>query len=232
MSQVRSATDHRPDWRDQFTWPIYKTTSARVLDVLCLTLTPLKLSIQSNGVENIPSGPCILASNHIGAIDPLILGLVVYPMQIFFMTKTELFKVPILNWAIRMYGAFPVNRGQLDGWALRHASRVLEAGRMLGLFPEGTRSRGNAKLGKGKRGTVKLALKYKVPVVPAAIMGSQNLNAGLKRTKIKVQIGQSLDFTAMAGAAPGDHDTLDLLTTVLMEHIAALLPPEKRGYYA
>ncbi len=102
---------------------------------------------------------------------------------------------------------------------------------MVCMFPEGTRAGAKAQLRKGKVGAVKLALDYHAPGVPAAILGAQNFS-WKKRTLITVQVGQPLDFSAMAGPPPYEYHQLRDLTTTLMQHIAAMLPPEHRGIYA
>ena len=145
--------------------------------------------------ENIPArGPCILASNHINNLDVVYLGLYV-PRHLHFMAKIELYRNPIFAWAIRLGGSFPVNRGENDTWALQQAGRVLTAGQMLCMFPEGTRSGAKAQMRRGKVGAVKLALEYQAPIIPMAIIGTQNFSLTQWRTnKIRIQAGQPLDM--------------------------------------
>jgi 1-acyl-sn-glycerol-3-phosphate acyltransferase len=184
------------------------------------------------GFENIPSdGPCILAPNHVSNLDPVIVG-IYGPRHAFFMAKNELFRNSFMRWFVRSWGAFPVDRGQRDAWALQQAGRILQAGQMLVMFPEGTRSRSGATLGRGKPGTVKLALEYNAPVLPTAIWGTQHVRLGLKRHKVTVQVGEPLDLAALAGPPPYPYEILEDMTTVIMKRIAAMLPAEHRGRYA
>ena len=232
MTDTLSTPNQPLDWRDQLTWPLHRTVQARGIELLIRAILPTFVALETTGVEHIPAtGPCILTPNHIGNADPLVIGVGIPHRQLFFMAKKELYKNPIIAWIIRMYGTFPVERGQRDEWALRHASKVLEAGQLLCMFPEGTRSKNKARLGKGKIGTVKLALEHNVPVIPAAVMGSQAVKVGLKRTKVTVQIDQPIDLVQLAGPPPYEYQTMRELTTLIMQRIAAMLPPENRGVY-
>jgi 1-acyl-sn-glycerol-3-phosphate acyltransferase len=188
--------------------------------------------VERIGFDNFPAtGPCILASNHISNLDVVYLA-VCLPRHPHFMAKVELYKNPIFAWAIRLCGSFPVNRGENDAWALRQAGRVLEAGQLLCMFPEGTRSKDKAQLRRGKVGAVKLALDYRAPIVPVAISGTENFGfRGWKGNKIRIQASPPLDMATLAGPAAYDGDTLRELTSVLMQHIAAMLPPAYRGIY-
>jgi 1-acyl-sn-glycerol-3-phosphate acyltransferase len=104
---------------------------------------------------------------------------------------------------------------------------------MLSMFPEGTRSRQKAQMRRGKVGAVKLALDYHAPVIPVAIWGTEDFRfRGWKGNKIRIQAGQPLDMVALAGSTTYNHDTLRELTGVMMQHIAAMLPPAYRGIYA
>mgnify|MGYP003524870420 FL=1 len=123
------------------------------------------------GSENLPrEGAGIVAANHVTNFD-------VFPMQfslprpIFFMGKAELFKNPIMDLALRNLGAFPVTRGDKDMWAMRHASKVLKQGQWLGMFPEGTRSKGKG-LTVAKTGTARMAIEAGCPILPMAIIGT------------------------------------------------------------
>jgi 1-acyl-sn-glycerol-3-phosphate acyltransferase len=218
-------------WREQVPWFTHETLLAKVVkkvgrSILWPLIKPVKIDF-----ENIPpAGACILAPNHISNFDPVLVGLYM-PRHAFFMAKSELFRNGFLRWFIRQWGAFPVERGQRDAWALQQAGRVLQAGQMLCMFPEGTRSKNEAKLGKGKPGTAKLALEYNAPVLPTAIWGTHQIRPG-QRTQVTVKIGRPLDLAAIAGSPPYDYEILEEATTLIMKHIAAMLPAEHRGLYA
>jgi 1-acyl-sn-glycerol-3-phosphate acyltransferase len=122
------------------------------------------------GRENVPtSGAVVVCSNHISLLDPPLLGASL-ERQVFFMAKEELFHIPVISFLIRRFGAFPVKRGAGDRAALRTALSILQRGDVLGIFPEGTRSK-TGRLGKPQSGVSLLAIKGNAVVVPAAIIG-------------------------------------------------------------
>ncbi|MCF6277936.1 MAG: 1-acyl-sn-glycerol-3-phosphate acyltransferase [Anaerolineales bacterium] len=184
----------------------------------------LFMDLRVEGVENFPpEGAVIVAANHVTNFD-------VFPMQIslprpiFYMAKSQLFKNPLMDIALRNVGAFPVHRGGKDIWALNHARKVLEHAQTLGMFPEGTRSRGEG-LRLAKTGTARLAIEADVPVVPMAIVGSDKFFREFpRRNPVAVK------FCAPIRPRAGE-DAL-ALTDRIMFCIAANLPPEMRGVYA
>lgn len=122
------------------------------------------------GAENIPKeGGVLLCSNHISNLDPPIVGITA-PRQIHFMAKSELFSVPVLKHILPKLNAFPVKRGFSDRQALRSGLKVLNDGNVLGLFPEGTRSK-TGELQEGLAGAGFFALRTSATVVPCAIIG-------------------------------------------------------------
>ena len=126
------------------------------------------------GVENMPAdGPVILAVNHQSLWDPLVAGCSL-PRHVSFMAKEELFSIPVIGKISYMLGAFPVKRGQGDMSAIRHSLAILKAGGVLGLFPEGTRSK-NGEVQKGLPGMVFLMEKSKATVVPIKMFGTRKL---------------------------------------------------------
>jgi 1-acyl-sn-glycerol-3-phosphate acyltransferase len=232
MSSVAPKTTEYTDWRDQLTWYTHETTFIRIVKRVGGIPFRLMAYVERVDFDNLPSeGPCILVANHINDLDVIYLGLSL-PRHPYFMAKIELYKIPLFGWAIRLGGSFPVIRGEQDTWALKQAGRVLEASKMLLVFPEGTRSGRQAQLKRGKVGAVKLALAHQVPIVPAAVFGTQNFRIRLGHAnKIRIQIGKPIDVVAMAGLPPYEHKTLRELTTILMKKIAAMLPTTHRGVY-
>ncbi len=233
MRNDSQTTTENVDWRDTVTWYTHQTVAIRLTKLAGGMIFRPLVRVECVGLEHLPaSGACILASNHINIFDVIYMGLYL-PRHPHFMAKIELYKYPVFNWLIRMGGSFPIYRGESDAWAMRQADRVLAAGCMLFMFPEGTRSGRKARLRRGKMGAVKLALENRAPVVPAAITGTQNVSFNpFRPAKIKIQIGQPLDVAAMAGPTPYKHETMRKLTNVMMQRIAAMLPPAYRGVYA
>ena len=126
------------------------------------------------GVENLPTeGPVILAINHVSLWDPIVAAISL-PRPVSFMAKSELFSIPVLGRIFSKLGAFPVQRGQGDMNAIRQSLAILKEGRVLGIFPEGSRSN-NGKTRKGLPGMVLLMEKSKASVVPIRVQGTRHL---------------------------------------------------------
>ncbi|MCB0155309.1 MAG: 1-acyl-sn-glycerol-3-phosphate acyltransferase [Anaerolineae bacterium] len=229
---IASPLNEAADWRDELTWYTHETGVARLLKTVFTPLFRVPATIESQGVEHIPlEGPLVMAFNHISNYDvPFIV--MHLPRHPFFMAKRELFRNKPFGWTIRQFGGFPINRGERDPWAIAQAGRVLQAGQMLFMFPEGTRSGPKAQLKRGKIGAVKLALEHQAPILPAAIFGTQKIRWGWKRNEVRLQFGEPLDVVALAGPPPYSYETLQSLTDTLMLRIAAMLPPAHRGVYA
>ena len=174
------------------------------------------------GAENIPAaGGVIIAANHVSLWDPPVLGAAI-PRRIHFMAKEELFTNPVFSWLITKLGAFPVKRGIADRTAIRTALSLLENGSVLGLFPEGTRSKTGV-LGAPEPGLAMLAIKAGVPVVPAAIVGTNKLlRDGHIFPQFRVIFGEPL---SLARDTAGK-ESLDVLSGKVMGEIDRLLKGE------
>lgn len=142
------------------------------------------------GLENLPSeGPVIVACNHLSLWDPIIVGCTMN-RPVYFMAKEELFELPVLGKLLPELGAFPVKRGQGDIGAIRKSIAVLKEGKVLGIFPEGTRSK-SGELQEALSGIVLIMEKSKAPVLPVKVIGSRGLLTQ-KRGKIGIIIGKPL----------------------------------------
>lgn len=224
------------DPRDRKRWYTRPTWLIRIGRPLARLILPFVADLTLTGVEHIPpTGAVILASNHAAMIDPLLLNAFL-PRYPYFMSKRELFKHPLAAWFLRLAGAFPVDRSGGDAWAMRQAGRVLEAGQVLGIFPEGTRSRQHGVLTRGKTGAVRLALEQGAPIVPVAILGSDVLldqyRNPLRPPPVRVYIGEPIWVSEMIEHSPPHYEDVQALTALLMTRIAEMMPPEKRGEYA
>ena len=139
------------------------------------------------GAEYVPTdGPAIIAPNHKSFYDSFFVGLAT-KRHLHFMAKTELFEgksAPLLSGL----GAFPVRRGSADPDALETARLHLEKGRVLALFPEGTRNRDPDTLKAPRKGAGRLAIEAQAPIVPCAITGTDRLFAGWFPRPVKVQV--------------------------------------------
>lgn len=172
---------------------------------------------EAHGLENIPAaGPVVLASNHISVFDPPTVGIKL-DRKVHFMAKAELFKIPLFGWLIHNVGAFPVKRGGVSKDAIRSAISLLEAGGVMGIFPEGTRNAGDA---MGKKGAAMIAVRSKSAVVPCAIIGKY----GLFR-KMRIYYGKPIDMSAFINDSSSG--MLDELTQAIMENIRELAAKHK-----
>lgn len=125
----------------------------------------LKYRMKYVGRENVPEqGAYIIASNHIRATDPILLGMGL-KREVQFMAKEELFRNKFLGWFLRKLGAFPVDRGKADTGSIRHFEEVLGEGSIIGIFIEGTRSKDGSFL-PPKNGASLIAWDTKTPVIP------------------------------------------------------------------
>jgi len=187
---------------------------------------------QVKGRENTPSeGPILVASNHLNLADPPLLG-VSLGRKAIFMAKKELFRFKVIGNFVRGLGSFPVHRGQLDKTALHQANQTLADGLALIMFPEGTRSR-KARLQRAFPGTALIAVRNGVPILPVGITGTEKIKGVtwiLHRPKLVVNIGHPFHLPPVSSKLTKEE--LNRLTDSIMEHIATLLPPEYRGYYA
>lgn len=124
--------------------------------------------IKVSGRENLPKkGAAIVMSNHISNYDPPLLA-AVFNRPLRFMAKKELFESPVMRFVLYLADAFPVDRDKRDIRAVKKALQVLKKGELLGLFPEGTRMP-EGEPGDPKEGSVMLAVKSGVPIIPVGI---------------------------------------------------------------
>lgn len=161
------------------------------------------------GLDNIPAdGPAILASNHLAVMDSFFLPLLC-PRRIYFLAKAEYFsgtglKGGFQRWFYTAVGQIPIDRSGAEAaaGALIAATRQLEKGELMGMYPEGTRSP-DGRLYKGKTGLARLALETGVPVIPVAMIGTDKFNppgtVRFRPTKITVRVGKPLNFDRYEG---------------------------------
>jgi len=190
-----------------------------------------KLEIE--GTENIPSsGNYIAVTNHLSKVDPPIIMLTLpkQPMRVFAAKKWQ--KNPLFGPILSLAGAIWVLRGQVDRQALREAVKCLKDGQVLGMAPEGTRSRTGA-LQKARQGAAYLADRAGVPLLPVGIANSDQFLGNLRklrRTRFQVRIGKPILLPDLGRRAKTKE--LNAFSELIMGHIAQLLPERYRGYYA
>jgi len=189
-----------------------------------------RLDVQ--GLENVPlQGRQILMFNHVNFLDAP-LAAAFWPREVEVLTKVENLRSWLLGPFMRLYGAFPVNRGEVDRRALMRATWVLESERVLLISPEGTRSRGRG-LGKAKDGMALLAVRTRAPIVPVAIWGQERVIPSLlrlRRAELHMVVGKPFRFRyEVAGRI--DRDAIRQMTAEAMYILAAMLPERYRGAY-
>jgi 1-acyl-sn-glycerol-3-phosphate acyltransferase len=188
--------------------------------------------LEFSGTQHIPpAGGVILATNHLSRVDiPILFANPVRP-DITALVADKYQKYPFFRWFCLTAGGIWIDRDKADFTAFRIAAEVIGQGRSLGIAPEGTRSDGQ--LLEGKSGTVLLAIKTGVPVIPVAIYGSETTFPEWKRLRkprIFCRFGPPLTFAPLNRE---ERETgLERYTTELMCQIAAMLPPHYRGFYA
>ncbi len=169
----------------------------RIVQFVFSILFRILFRLQVIGKENIPkTGPVVIACNHVSLLDPPMVG-TASSRPVHFMAKSELF-VPILGTLYQSLGAFPVHRGAADPQAIRTALILLKQKKVLGIFPEGTRSK-DGKLGKAQPGALAIAIKGKATVVPACILGSNLAKRKSFWPQIKVIFGKPLSLENESG---------------------------------
>lgn len=177
--------------------------------------------LRVTGAENVPATGAILAGNHVSHLDPALLWSI-SPRPARFVAKAELWEIGPLGWLLERLWAFPVKRASADREMISTATRLLEAGELLGMFPEGTRSRDDAdELGPAHGGVAFLALRAGVPVVPVGIAGTEAaLPPGAKMLRlvpVSIVIGQPVWPNRFEG---GRKERMEAMTAEIMRSIA------------
>ncbi|TMW74099.1 1-acyl-sn-glycerol-3-phosphate acyltransferase [Alteribacter natronophilus] len=189
---------------------------------ICRTFLRLFFRVRVEGRENIPSdGGVLLCCNHIHYLDPPFLGAFL-KRDTRYMAKSELFSMPILKGLLPKLGAFPIRRGMSDRQALRTGLGLLKDEEMIGIFPEGTRSK-TGELGGGLAGVGFFALRSKAYVVPAAITGSYK-----PFSRLTIVYGSPVDMEKLRSEKASAEEA----TAAIMEGIRGLLenhPGNKKG---
>ena len=179
-------------------------TADGVWSVGRVTLQPVVKAISRlhvYGKERVPGeGGLVVACNHFSWIDPPALG-AACPRTIYYMAKVEAHVVPGLGHLIRAFGGFPVRRGESDREAVRTMREIVREGLALGLFIEGTRQRSGVP-GEAQPGAAMVALQEGVPVIPAAVHGSQTWKLG-NFHPVSIAWGEPMTFEGLPRGGRG-----------------------------
>jgi len=166
------------------------------------------------GLEHVPAKPpYLVVANHASILDGIILGTSL-PHPVFIMVKKEAFDNPMAGWFLRKSLAFPVDRAKPDPTTIKTALRVLGDGKVLGIFPEGTRNlKGLIRL--FKPGAIKFAIRQKVPILPTYIANSHLLNPDgstiPRPVQLKVGFGEVVDVPGMLQQGRSEQEIQDLV---------------------
>lgn len=152
--------------------------------------------VHIRGIENLPEGPALVLSNHQSFIDPLVLQ-AFCSRPIYAMAKSSEFTVPVVGYLLKHLKAFPVRRFEVDATAVRTVLRLLEAGHLVSIYVEGERS-WDGHLQGPRIGTLRLALRAGVPIVPCAVTGSYDVLPrwahGVRRAPVTITYGPAIRF--------------------------------------
>ncbi len=194
----------------------------KVFEAICRFLVRVISAVfvrtKVSGLENIPeSGGYIIAPNHVTAMDPVFIE---YRMKrrVHWMAKSELFKNKFAGWFLRLLGAFPVKRGALDVNAAKTVFELLEQGELVGIFPQGTRSKDPANPAKARHGVTKFAVEAGVPVIPVAMYGKFKL---FRRAYVK--FGKPVKFEKKADGTPYTKAEYTEMAQSLVDGIYAMM---------
>ncbi len=196
-----------------------------IVHIILKIVAAVYIRLQTIDIENIPKqGGVILAPNHPSDLDSFILGIAI-TRQLHTMGKEELFRRRFAGFIFRKLNAFPVKRGEIDRESIRIAIGVLKDGHVIDMYPEGTVSK-EGFLQEPRLGTAFIALQAKVPVLPAAIIGTFNVMSKGRRFprphKVVIKFGRPLYFDEYYDK-PYNKEILKFVTMQIMNEIKVLL---------
>lgn len=205
----------------------------RVMKVLRYLVDRL-VDLKVVGGKNVQDGtPYIVATSHISRLDTPFLMLSTHRSDIIAMVAREYEKAPFFGWFLDKLGVIWISRDGYDLGAFREASVSLKNGWIVGIAPEGTRSK-TQQLLQGKPGAALLAIRNQVQVIPTAVLGSTDVIQSLlrlKKAKVEVRFGKAF-LLPQVHDEQTTKDRLQQATDEIMCHIALLLPEDRRGFYA
>lgn len=185
------------------------------------------------GIENIPdTGGILIATNHLSRMDILVVFMIPNRPEMTALVTTKYLKYPLIRWFIITAKGIWLDRDTADFSAFRTAVAALEQGKAVGIAPEGTRSK-SGQLLEGKPGTILLAVRANVPIIPVAITGTIGAFKRLlllQKPHITAEFGPVIPAPVLER---GNRDEqLQKLTDEMMCRIAVMLPESYRGFYA
>jgi 1-acyl-sn-glycerol-3-phosphate acyltransferase len=166
------------------------------------------------GQHHVPKeGAYVIACTHTGWVDVFYLGISLLPTKIHYMAKKQLFENRLIGWFLHKLNAFPVDRENPGPSVLKIPSRLLAQGEVVGIFPSGTRIEEQTAL---KQGAITIAQRSKVPIIPAAYVGPNNLKELFTKRKAYLIFGEPIHI-------PSSKEQRDYFTNLLEERINILV---------
>ena len=211
MSKEKVIFDYDPKKRNHL-YPVLRPVSTPLIHIV--------FKYDLIGKENLPeNGGFILACNHVTAIDPVFLVSSIAPKEVHFMGKDELFEKPFSRWFLTGMNGFPIHRQGVDVKGIKYAEALLEQGDVLGIFPEGTRSK-TREPQRAKAGVALIAKATHADVVPMSIYFSEKPHY---RSRLTVRIGEPIRYEEL-GLSDEERNTQELraAAALVMERIKAL----------
>ncbi|MCC7450539.1 MAG: 1-acyl-sn-glycerol-3-phosphate acyltransferase [Anaerolineae bacterium] len=189
------------------------------------------ISVKVQGMEHIPpDGPTIVMMNHMGGLDPIVVMGAVEPRFIVPMSKLENFNIPILGWLMKLWGAYPIRRGEVDRAALQNTVDLLKGGNLVLMAPEGTRQ---PQMSEGKDGITYVAVKANAAIVPVGIEGTREFIPNLtrlRRSHITLNFGRAFRFKT-DGRERIPRAEMSRMTQEAMYQLAMRVAEHRRGFY-
>jgi len=209
------------------------TIATRIVNTAVKVWTHLVCRIDATQLALVPQkGPLIVVTNHVTSLEVPLIYAHLQPRPVTGFVKAETWENPFMGYLFDLWGGIPLRRGEADVEAIRQALEALEAGKILGVAPEGTRSF-NGLLQRGRPGTVLLALRSGAPVMPLVFYGGERVNENLKRlrrTDFHIAVGRP--FYVHTAGMKVSHEVRQQIADEIMYQIAAMLPPKYHGLYS
>jgi 1-acyl-sn-glycerol-3-phosphate acyltransferase len=206
----------------------------RTLRTLINAALSVVCDFEITGQENFPSsGPLIVVGNHFSFLDPVaVIGASPWPLE--FLGGTRMPNAPgAISWITRVYGVLPVRRGSLSRETLLAAEGILKQNGVLGIFPEA----GNwaTVLRPARPGAALLASRTFAQVLPVGLDGLLEVFPRFRRgqrARVTLNVGKPIGPFFVSERGTNDRKTLEEIGHTIMQHIAELIPPERRGHYS
>jgi 1-acyl-sn-glycerol-3-phosphate acyltransferase len=208
-----------------------KRTAIWIVNGTARRLSRMACRVDDRELERVPGkGPLLLVCNHVNFLEiPLVLSHL-QPRRVTGLAKVETWNSPVMGMLFNLWGAIPVRRGEGDVGAVRRVLDALDAGMIVAIAPEGTRS-GDGCLQRAKPGIGLLAAHSSAPILPVAYYGHEGIWSNLshlQRTDFHIRVGPMM---RVRSGGRWTADKRQALADEVMHLVAGLLPERYRGVY-